>query len=95
LHGEAHVLENAEIGEEIRQLERAAEPAARALRRAEPRDVIAEQAHAAVRRLQLSRDQIEVRRLAGAVGADDRRQRALSESAGHRVDGDLPAEADG
>jgi hypothetical protein len=95
LHREAHVLENTEVGVEIRELERAAKTAAGALRRAEPGDVSAEQADAAVRRLQLPGDQIEVGRLAGAVGTDDRGERALTKSAGHCIDGDLPAEADG
>ena len=47
------------------------------------------------RRLELAGDQVEIGGLAGAVGADDGRQRARLERAGHGVDGHVAAEADG
>ena len=47
LHREPHILEHREARIEIDQLERAAEPEPGAVRRAEPGDVLAEQAHAA------------------------------------------------
>src|ERR1700722_11757805 len=95
LHRQTHIHEHREARVEIDQLERAAEPEPRAVGCAEPRDVLAEQAHAAGCRAQLSRDQIEVGRLAGAVRPDDRGQRALVKRAGHGIDRDLPAEIDG
>ena len=61
----------------------------------EPRDVVRRREHAAGGRPELAGDQVEVGRLAGAVGADDRGQRAGMERAAHPVDGDVAAEADG
>ena len=92
---EPHVLEHAERGEEIGELERAPEAEPRALRRAERGDVDAVDEDFAAGRAQLARHQVEIGRLAGAVGADDRRQLARPERAAHRVDRDMPAEADG
>ena len=62
---------------------------------AEPRDVGAVEQHAARAGRQLARDQVEVGGLAGAVGADDRRQRAGVEGRADVIDRDVAAEADG
>ena len=48
----------------------------------------------ALARAQLAGDEVEVRRLARAVGADDGRQRAGREGAEHMIHGDMAAEAD-
>ena len=45
-------------------------------------------------RAQLARHQVEIGRLARAVGADDRGELARPERAGDAVDGDMAAEAD-
>ena len=76
LHGEAHVLEHGEVGEQIGELERAADAARRARAAPQPRDVLAVEQHRAGGRRQLARDQVEVGGLAGAVRADDRGERA-------------------
>jgi hypothetical protein len=94
LHGEANVLEHREIGEQLRQLERAAKAAVGALRHRLVGDVGAIQLHRALARAELPGDEIEVGRLARAVRPDDRRQRARLECAADVVDGDVAAEAD-
>src|SRR3970282_1959287 len=68
--------------------------AGRALRRREAGDVFAVERDAPARRLQLARDQVEVRRLAGAVRPDDGGEGARREGAGNRVARPGPAEAD-
>src|SRR6185369_5351399 len=79
---------------QLRQLERATEPPVGAGRNAFGRDVGAVEPDRAGARAQLPRDQVEVRRLAGAVRADDRGQRPGSEPARDTVDGDVAAEPD-
>ena len=94
LHREANVLEHAQVREQLRQLERAAEAAVGARRHRLAGDVGAVQPDRAGAGAQLARDQVEVGRLAGAVRADDRGQRAGREGARDAVDGDVAAEAD-
>src|SRR5690606_8352431 len=72
----------------------AAQAGACALRRRQRREVLAIQADTAGRRPDLARDQIEVGRLARAVGADDGGQRAGRKRARHRIDRHVPTEAD-
>src|SRR5436190_10906659 len=95
LHGEAHVLVHGEVGEEIGELEGAADAELGPPRRSELRRLDAVDQHGAGAGGQLSRDQVEVGGLARTVGADDGRQRARMESGAHAVDGDVAAEADG
>src|SRR5215203_1044406 len=95
LDREPHVLERRELRKQVRQLERAAEPLSRAQRRRQAGHVLAVDEDLAGGGAQLARDEVEVGRLAGPVGADDRRERPLMERARDRVDGDMPAEADG
>src|SRR6267142_2052543 len=94
LYGEAHVLEHRKARKEIGELEGAADAALRAARRPHARDVFAEEQHLAAGRGELAGDQVEVGGLAGAVRPDDRGERAGPELAGHRIDGDMAAEAD-
>src|SRR5438874_4127229 len=94
LHRKAHVLQHREARKQIGQLEGAADAALGALRCAHARDVLAEELHRAAGRRELPRDQVEVGRLAGAVRADDRRERAGPKFARHAVHRDMPAEAD-
>ena len=71
------------------------EAGARALRGADrPVRSRAVQQHRALAGRQLAGDQVEVGGLAGAVGADDGRQRARLEAARHAVDRHVAAEAD-
>jgi hypothetical protein len=91
---EPYVLEHAERGEEIGELEGAPEAEPRALRRAEGSHVGAVDEDLAAGRAQLARHQVEIGCLARAVGPDDRCQLAGPERARHRVDRNMPAEAD-
>jgi hypothetical protein len=95
LHGQAHVLAHGEMREQLRELERAPEPAPRAVRRRHGGDVLASQQHAALAGLQLPGDEVEIGRLARAVGPDDGSERAGQERARNVVDGHVAAEADG
>ena len=72
LRGEPAVLEHAERGKIVGALVAAAEAGARAARLRPARDVARRQADAAGGRRELAREQVDQRRLAGAVGADDR-----------------------
>ena len=94
LDRQAHVLVHREVGKQLRQLERPPEAAPGAQRRGQRGDVLAVEQHHALTGRQLARDQVEIGRLARAVGADDRRQRARRKGAGHVVDGHVAAEAD-
>ena len=67
---QAEVVEHAQAAEELIDLERAREAPPRARLLGEVRDVLAAQQHAARRRLEHARDQIDEARLAGAVGSD-------------------------
>ena len=95
LDRETHVLHHREAGKQIGQLKRAADAGAGARRRGQARDVAAVEQDLAGARGELSGDQVEVGRLAGAVRPDDRGQFAGAEGAAHRIDGDMAAEADG
>src|SRR5690606_1566416 len=80
--------------EEVGELEGAAQPQARAARRAQAGDVAPAEAHDAGAGAQLAGDQVEVGGLAGAVGTDDRGERARMEGTAHLVDRHVAAEAD-
>src|SRR5262245_32706210 len=95
LHRETHVLQDREAREQVGELKGAPDAAPRALRGGEARDVLAEQRDAAGARRQLSRNQVEVGGLAGAVRADDRRERPGLERAADAVHRDMTPEADG
>ena len=95
LNGEAHVLGDAEAREEVGELEGAPEAASRAQRGAEPRHVLPLDQDRAVRGGELPRHEVEVGRLAGAVGPDDGGELAGPEGAGDVVDRNVAAEADG
>src|SRR5690606_37486133 len=94
LHREAHVLHHGELREEVGELEGATEPQARAARRAQAGDVAPAEAHDAGAGAQLAGDQVEEGGLAGAVGTDDRGERARMEGTADLVDRDVTAEAD-
>ena len=94
LDRQPHVLEHAQVREQVGQLERAAQAAPRALGRRERGDLVAADEHLPGAGLELTGDQVEVGGLAGAVGPDDRGQRAGLERARHGVDGDVAAEPD-
>src|SRR6185503_11587189 len=95
LHREAHVLQHRQPGEEVGELKGAADTPPCALRGGEAGNVLAEQSNAAARRGKLSRDEVEVGGLAGAVRADDRRERSGLERAADAVHRDMTTEADG
>src|SRR5947208_8715 len=94
LHGKADVFSDGEIGEEIRELERATQTAPGAQRSRQARQVLAVEQNLAGAGAQLPRDQIEVSGLAGAVRSDDGGELARTKRACHRVHGDMSAEAD-
>jgi hypothetical protein len=95
LHGQPHILERAEIGKQIRELERAPQTQPRAPRGREPGDVMSVQLHGARGRRQLAGDQVEIGRLARAVRPHDRGECAGLERARHAIDGRMAAEPDG
>ena len=78
LHGEAKILLDRKACKEIRDLERARETGRDDALGAKPRDRDSAQHHAAAVGHEQSRDQIEDARLAGAVRADQRVQRAIA-----------------
>ena len=89
LHGEADVLADAERRKQIGDLERAADAGARDLLRRVAGDRLAQQRHRALVGRKHAGQQIERRGLAGAVGADQRMQRAVGDrdvDALHRLD---------
>ena len=89
LHGEADVFADAERRKQVGDLERAADAGARDLLRRMPGDRLAQQRYRAFVRRIHARQQIERRGLAGAVGADQRMQRAVGDGdvdALHRLD---------
>ncbi len=75
LHGEAQVLLDRYAREQVRDLERAGEARGNRAMRREPGDGRTGEHHAAAIGHEHPGDQIEYRRLAGAVGADQRVQR--------------------
>jgi hypothetical protein len=95
LSGQTHVLEHAQLRKQVGELERPPHAAACALRCGQRGHVLAKQFHRATGRGQLAGNQVEVSSLARAVGADDGGECARTERAGHPVDRDVAAEADG
>jgi hypothetical protein len=84
LDRQAHVLQHRQVGEQLRELEGPAQAAPRAQRRRQRGDVLAVQPAPARHWPAAARDQVEVGRLARAVGPHDGRERARARSAGHR-----------
>ncbi len=95
LHGQAHVFQNGEIGEQVCQLKGPAQARAGAARRAHAVQAVAVEVDLTTASLDLARDQVEERGLAGPIGANDGCQRAGPEGAAHTVHGHVPAEAHG
>jgi hypothetical protein len=95
LHGEAHILLDAQVRKQVGELEGAAEAGAGAQRRGKSGDIGAVEQDAAAGRTELPGDQVEVGGLAGAVGADNGGQLTGTEAAADRVDRDVAAEANG
>ena len=89
---EAHVLDDREAGQALRQLERAHHPAAGDLVRPHPGEVLAVERPAAAVGLVEAGEQVEQRRLAGAVGSDQRRDLAPLDLDVIDVDRHQPAE---
>jgi len=71
LDGQEHVVHHAELGKQRGDLKRAAQAQTRAAERLKARDVAVEEANAAGAWRDETGDDVEERRLAGAVGADD------------------------
>jgi len=92
LDGEQAVLEHGEGREEVGDLERPGQPQRGAPVRRHPGDVALEEADGARRHRQLARDEIEERRLAGAIGPDERAPLARAHGQRDAVDGAEPAE---
>ena len=92
LDGEQAVLQHGERAEEVRDLKRAGEAERRSPVRRHAGDVAPEEPDRAGGDRQLTRDQVEERRLPGTVGPDQRA--ALARPHGERdgVDGPQPAE---
>src|SRR5690349_10468322 len=89
---EQEVLEHGGVLEQLDVLERPRDAAPRDLVRRHPRDVLAVEDQTARGRLVDARDQVEDRRLAGAVGPDDREDLARLDLEAHAVDGPEAAE---
>ena len=87
------VLEHGELGEDVGALERACHAHAADLVRRDAGDVAALQAHLAGVGLQMPGDEVEERRFAGAVRADDGGDAALLHAQAHVVGGDEAREA--
>ena len=88
-----HVLHERQVGEDARLLERAREAAAGERHRIGPADARAGEADRPCVRPQVARDQVERRRLAGSVRADERGHRALGHDERAVADGSDAAEA--
>src|SRR3977135_4263107 len=88
------ILLDAQIWKQVGQLKGAAETGAGPHRRRKPRDVLAVEQHPAFGRLELSRDQVEIGGLAGAVRTDDGGELTRTKGATDMVHGDVAAEAD-
>src|ERR1700730_10264815 len=95
LHREPEVFFDAEVREQIGELEGAAEPGAGAQWHGELCDIGAAEQDVAFGRAQLSGDQVGIGGLAGAVGADNGGQFARTKRATDAVDRDVAAEANG
>ena len=79
-HGAADVFPDRHFGEDVGDLERARQPAPVDLERPQAGDDVAVQPDLAGGRLDVTADQVEGRRLAGAVRADDRMALALRDA---------------
>ncbi|HET9651302.1 MAG TPA: hypothetical protein VFP36_03895, partial [Usitatibacter sp.] len=95
LHRESHVLLDRQRGKQVGDLIGAADAERGASVRTQARDVATAEAHRAFRDGHFTRDRVEERRLAGAVGADDRPALAFANAERDAVDGPQRAEADG
>src|SRR6516164_207083 len=88
LQGDSHVLEHAQVRKYGGDLKRADEAHARDRRRPRSRDVLAVENDVAARRREEVREQVEAGRLAGAVGPDQRVDRAAPNRETHVIDRD-------
>ena len=93
LHGQRDVVERAEVAKDAGDLERAGQAALRARGRDRRGDVRAGEADRARVGAQVAGELADERRLAGAVGADDRQRLALGHVEVDAVGGDEAAEA--
>jgi hypothetical protein len=94
LHRQTHVFEHAEVGKQVGELERPAQPRTGAGRGAQIGEVLPIQAHPPCRGLELPGDQVEIGGLARAIGADDGGERARCKGAGDSVHRHVSAKAD-
>src|SRR5262249_31441110 len=92
LQRDAHVIEDGEVLEHGRDLERAGQPEARDLRRRHARNVLALVEDVPARRVEELRQEVEAGGLAGAVRADERVHGAAPDAQTDVLDGDEPAE---
>ena len=74
LHGQSHVFQHREVGKQVGQLKGPPQTRTGAGRRAHAVQVVAVEQDRATGGLDLPGDEIEVRRLARAIGPDDGRQ---------------------
>src|SRR3954468_19476827 len=88
LQSDAHVLQHCEVRENRGDLERADETHARDAGRRRAGDLAAIEEDLASGRLQKMGQQVEAGRLPGAVGPDQRVDRAAPDLEGNAVDGD-------
>ena len=88
------VLEHAHAEENLQVLERARQAATREVFRRKPCHVLAGKAYAAPLGLVKAGDDVEQRRLSGAVGADDRKHEARGDGQAHVIDRTHAAEGD-
>src|SRR5581483_6606526 len=93
LHGETHVLVDAEMAEDVRDLERARDAQARALVRRERGDLAVFEPDPSFARRQQPAQKVEERRLARAVRSDDRAHAAFGDLERDVVDGGEAGEA--
>ena len=93
LDRDANVVGDRELGKDLGDLERARHAAPHALVGRERGDVASLEPDRARGRREQAADQVEERRLAGAVRADDRAQFAGLDGQRHVVDGDQAAKA--
>ena len=94
LQGKPHVLEHAQVREQVSELKRTANAGMGARRNTLACELATVQPNRAGTRLELSRDQVEVGGLARTIRPDDGSQRAGVEAAGDRIDRGMAAKAD-
>ena len=85
-------LDGREIGEELVDLKSAREPLSHSIARGERSDVLAPEPHRAFARLDDAGEEVDQRRLAGAIGTDQRLSRARRKFQRDVVGGDEAAE---